>query len=642
MNTAKICLQCGSEYDGSTLFCPRDGSALKLVDPGSTMIGQVVAERFLVHKELGKGGMGQVFLAEQVRIGRRCALKVIREGLVSDPDAVLRFNREASNAASISHPNVVQVYDFGESKDGLIFLAMEYVDGESLGALLAREGTVAPLRAVSITAQVAKALTAAHDLKIIHRDLKPDNVMLGRDRDGSDLVKVVDFGVARVMDAADQKVTGTGLVIGTPEYMSPEQFTGKPIDGRSDLYSLVLILFRMLTGTPAFDAEGAREALEARFSRQPKRLAAANPNVAWPPGLQEVMDRGMALKVEDRYQTVEAFADALVAVTSYWHPEDDRTAGSVASDSSSMFGDRTPPGASAAVPAPPRAQPGGATAAFSSGAPPNAPSVSPPIVSSPTPARARSERSDGASAAVPGALPSAPAATPPVSSPGVPAPSEPAGRRGPVVWVAALVAVVVVALVATRGMWSGGASEQGGTQAPPAATTSTPSVSPADSVSLRPDSTAGVAGPDSVSPGSDPRVAAGGAGGGSEAAIPARKDSSAGRPSSPPTTEGSGGEETAESGAIRAQLARLKTLTDSSASPAQAREALRMAGGIHPATREGRVELKYRTLEANILLDQTSAVCSLLSQLRFEAKGTRFEEAVAAYGAVAQESCPAR
>ena len=624
MSTAKVCLQCGSEYDGSTLFCPRDGSALKLVDPGSALIGQVVADRFLVHEELGKGGMGQVFLAEQVRIGRRCALKVIREGLVSDPDAVLRFNREASNAASISHPNVVQVYDFGESRDGLIFLAMEYVDGESLGALLAREGTVAPLRAVSISAQVASALTAAHDLKIVHRDLKPDNVMLARNRDGSDLVKVVDFGVARVMDSADQKVTGTGLVIGTPEYMSPEQFTGKTLDGRSDLYSLVLILFRMLTGTPAFDAEGAREALDARFSRQPKRLAAANPHVAWPPGLQEVIDRGMALRVDDRYQTVEAFAQALVAVTSYWNPGEGGEDALASASASGSAGDSGPAGATTAsppTPIPGDVVRGGATAAMAANA-------RPPL---PAPVEATSPRVAG------GENPRSRAPLDPVE-PG--ATSSSAGKRGPLAWAAGLIAVVAISVFATRGIWGGARSDPTGAPAPAQSASTTPEVrseppARADSAPIRDTSLAHPAG-------NSPIVAGGVERGGTPPSAGAR-DTSARRATvvTPPTERG-GGDEGEESAAVRGQLARLKTLTDSGATPGQAREALRFAGGVHPTTREGRVELKYRTLEANILLDQTTEICSLLAQLRFEAKGTRFEEAVAAYGAVARESCPAR
>ncbi len=635
MSTAKVCLQCGSEYDGSTLFCPRDGSALKLVDPGSAMIGQVVADRFLVHKELGKGGMGQVFLAEQVRIGRRCALKVIREGLVSDPDSVLRFNREASNAASISHPNVVQVYDFGESRDGLIFLAMEYVDGESLGALLAREGTVAPLRAVSIASQVASALTAAHDLKIVHRDLKPDNVMLARNRDGSDLVKVVDFGVARVMDSADQKVTGTGLVIGTPEYMSPEQFTGKGIDGRSDLYSLALILFRMLTGTPAFDAENAREALDARFSQQPKRLAAANPHVAWPAGLQEVMDRGLALRVDDRYQTVDAFAQAVVAVTTYWNPDEGvRAESGVVSASLAVPAPRgVPSGAHRAwrrAPAgAPSAEPavGGATAALSANVPPTPPSVglADEVGVSPS---GRPEHAVDRSMA--GARTAAVPADSDARSP---------SRRGPVVWAIALVAVVVAGVYATRGLRER-ASLDASAAAPSTQSPSPTAPSEGSAEPPRPDSAAVPNSPVTAPASGGSRIAAGGVAtsSGRAADVAASTTSQGSSRVTPPDPRAS--DESAESAVVRGQLARLKTLTDSSASPAQAREALRLAKSVSPTTRDGRVELKYRSLEANILLDETAAICSLLSQLRFEAKGTRFEEAVAAYAVVARESCP--
>ena len=168
-----------------------------------------------------------------------------------DADAITRFNREASNASRISHPNVAAVYDFGETSDGLIYLAMEFVDGPSLTTLIERHGALPPLRAADIVRQAADALAVAHDMGIVHRDLKPDNIMIAKTRDGSDLVKVVDFGIAKAAGNDAQKVTKTGLVVGTPEYMSPEQLAGDKLDGRSDIYSLGLVAFNMLTGALA-------------------------------------------------------------------------------------------------------------------------------------------------------------------------------------------------------------------------------------------------------------------------------------------------------------------------------------------------------------------------------------------------------
>src|SRR5262249_31117197 len=183
---------------------------------------------------------------------RKSALKVMHASMVKDVDAISRFNREASNASRISHPNVAAVYDFGETSDGLIFLAMEFVDGPPLTTIIEQTGSLAPARAAEITRQAAEALALAHDMGIVHRDLKPDNVMIARTRDGSDLVKVVDFGIAKAAGNASQRVTKTGLVVGTPEYMSPEQLAGESLDGRSDIYSLALVAFNMLTGRLPF------------------------------------------------------------------------------------------------------------------------------------------------------------------------------------------------------------------------------------------------------------------------------------------------------------------------------------------------------------------------------------------------------
>jgi serine/threonine-protein kinase len=216
----KICPVCSTEYTDDVKFCPNDGQTLRAATPAHDLVGQVVADRYHVVKKLGEGGMGQVYLAEHVKMGRRSAIKVMNPSMVHDPDAVARFNREASNASRITHPNVCAIYDFGETPDGLIYLAMEFIEGEPLTDLLEREGGGAlPLaRAADIFHLTADALQAAHDLGIVHRDLKPDNIMLTRRKGGGDTIKVVDFGIAKAVggDESGQKVTKTGLVIGTP------------------------------------------------------------------------------------------------------------------------------------------------------------------------------------------------------------------------------------------------------------------------------------------------------------------------------------------------------------------------------------------------------------------------------------------
>lgn len=292
-------------------FCPRDGSTLR-APPGSDLVGSILADRYHVIRRIGEGGMGQVYLAEHVKMRRKSAVKVLHQGMVHDPDAISRFNREASNASQIQHPNVAAIYDFGETPEGLIYLAMEFVDGEPLTKIIERHGALTAARAADIGEQVASALEAAHDMGIIHRDLKPDNIMITRGRAGEDVAKVVDFGIAKAMEADDQKVTKTGLAIGTPEYMSPEQLGGDVLDSRTDIYSLGLVTFNMLTGKLPFPSVVSREALIMRLTEKPRTLAEIRNDVKWPPELQTVMDKALANHPADRYQHVSQFGRELV------------------------------------------------------------------------------------------------------------------------------------------------------------------------------------------------------------------------------------------------------------------------------------------------------------------------------------------
>ena len=312
----KTCPLCSTEYPDDLRFCPTDGQTLRAASPVQDLVGQVLADRYHVMKKLGEGGMGQVYLAEHVKMGRKSAIKVLNPSMVYDPDAVARFNREAANASRISHPSVCAIYDFGETAEGLIYLAMEFIEGQPLTDLLEREGALPVGRAAAIFAQVADALQAAHDLGIVHRDLKPDNVMLARARDGADVVKVVDFGIAKLVGSdARQEVTKTGLVIGTPEFMSPEQLSGDKVDGRSDIYSLGLVLFKMLTGRLPFEAGTVQETLIQRLTEEPVTLAGARPDLRFPPGLQEALDSALARTPVARYQTAAKFANDVAGVT---------------------------------------------------------------------------------------------------------------------------------------------------------------------------------------------------------------------------------------------------------------------------------------------------------------------------------------
>ena len=317
MSTTKICTQCGTEYDLSQKFCPADGSPLRLQSPDDPLIGQMVAERYQILSLIGEGGMGRVYLAEHVRMGRKSAVKVINPALATTADAISRFNREAANACKINHPNVAQVYDFGEMADGTLYLAMEFIDGETLDSVVAREGSLPPARAAQITKQVADALFAAHHLGIVHRDLKPENVMVARHLDGSDWVKVVDFGIAKTvqrdgMEGGSQTVTTAGVSLGTPEYMSPEQLAGERLDHRTDIYSLGLVLFNMLTGELPYPKLTSKETLVRRLTSPPRSLADVRPDVAWPRALQDVLNRALTSEVGDRYDNVAEFGRAVV------------------------------------------------------------------------------------------------------------------------------------------------------------------------------------------------------------------------------------------------------------------------------------------------------------------------------------------
>lgn len=282
--------------------------------PPPTLVGTVLAGRYRILSKLGEGAMGAVYLGEHLRIGRRDAIKVLRESLEGDAEALARFSRGTRNVSLIQHPNVCTVYDFGDTDDGRRYLAMEYVPGETLQDLLRREGRLPPARVQAIFAQVAGALQAAHEAGIVHRDLKPGNVMVSPGRGGADAVKVVDFDIAKgSSDGEPGDVTRMGFVIGTPEYMSPEQLLGMPLDGRSDVYSLGIMLFRMLAGALPFRAADTQELMVQRLTGSPLRLDEVHPGLAVPAALQAALDRALQRRAEDRFDTAAAFADAVAA-----------------------------------------------------------------------------------------------------------------------------------------------------------------------------------------------------------------------------------------------------------------------------------------------------------------------------------------
>ncbi len=278
-----------------------------------SLVGTIVGGRYQVLSLIGEGGMGTVFLAEHTRMKRKSAIKIMRASVRDEPEALQRFTREAENASRISHPNVTAIFDFGETEDGLVYLAMEYVEGESLASMLDRLQVLHPLVVADIIAQTADGLQAAHDLGILHRDVKPDNIMLTTRNDGTIAVKLVDFGIARaVNNTGTQHLTRTGMAIGTPEYMSPEQLSGDVLDARSDQYSVALVAFHMLTGHDAFMGTSAKDSFIARLTSRPQRLDVVRGDLDWPVTLQDVFDTALAPDPVDRYANVSEFGNGLL------------------------------------------------------------------------------------------------------------------------------------------------------------------------------------------------------------------------------------------------------------------------------------------------------------------------------------------
>lgn len=307
----KVCPHCGTEYETTARFCPSDGTALRPKGADS-LIGRVLADRYHILKRIGEGGMGRVYLGEHVKMNRQCAIKVMSPALVNDAESAARFAREASNAARIIHPNVAAVFDYGES-DGLIYLVMEFVDGEPLARVLTREAPLALDRALDLASQIADGLGAAHELGIVHRDLKPDNILVTRTRTGREIAKVVDFGIAKaIQEGVGEGLTHTGQVIGTPEFMSPEQLLGDPVDARSDLYALGCILYLMLTASPPFDAPTREQMIKRRLSEDAPHVHEIDP--ALPDSVARIVARLLARSPKDRYGSAAEMKDALAGI----------------------------------------------------------------------------------------------------------------------------------------------------------------------------------------------------------------------------------------------------------------------------------------------------------------------------------------
>lgn len=306
----KKCPQCGAEYPDDNTLCPADGVALETTE--DNLIGKTLAGKYRIEERLKEGGMGTVYRGTHVLMDKTVAIKVLRPSLAADEKIVARFSREARAASRISHPNAISVTDFGEDENRVVFLVMEYLNGKTLKQVIHENGPLPLARAVDIMRQVGDALSVAHSQGVVHRDLKSDNIMLLTTAVGEH-AKVLDFGIAKINEPegeVDPGLTAPNLVIGTPQYMSPEQCSqSSEIDQRSDIYSFGVILYEMLVGHVPFSGESPTIVMMKQLQEPVPSILDERNDL--PPSVARVVARAMAKVPGNRYQTVDALIEDL-------------------------------------------------------------------------------------------------------------------------------------------------------------------------------------------------------------------------------------------------------------------------------------------------------------------------------------------
>jgi serine/threonine-protein kinase len=316
LGLTKICHTCQQAYSDDVEFCPRDGARLAAqATETEAQLAAGLSRRFRLVRRLGQGGMGTVFLAKQIGVGNRpVALKVLNRKLLDDPDFLLRFQNEAGSTGRISHANVVTIYESAQADDGTPYIAMQFLEGESLREALQRRGALPVPEVAEILQQAARGLNAAHKLGIIHRDLKPDNLFLTRGDEGELVVKVVDFGIAKLRESAMH--TQTGMVLGTPAYMSYEQASGMrsdELDARSDVYSMGVVVYEMLSGRAPFHSDTPVGYLRKHLMDEPPPFRAVAPGLGVPPAAESAVMKALAKDRNQRHASVPDFARAFMA-----------------------------------------------------------------------------------------------------------------------------------------------------------------------------------------------------------------------------------------------------------------------------------------------------------------------------------------
>ena len=338
----KYCTACQKTYPTDHEVCPRDNTRLQVAH--ELQPGMIIRNKYQIIDRIGIGGMGLVYRGRHLTFNELCAIKIVNDDIAGNASFLQRFQTEAMVTRKLRHPNAVRVDDFDYTEDGRPFIVMELVEGKNVSEILQAEGPLAVPRAVRIARQVGQAIGVAHRLGIVHRDLKPGNIILTKDEQGQETAKVLDFGIAKLREAAGEdrpEMTMTGMVVGTPLYMSPEQFLGKKaggeVDGRTDIYSLGVVLYQMITAQLPFEAETPYALMLQHLQTSARPPHEVKPELQIPLALSQVILKAMEKSREQRFQTAEEFVTALDQVTA-------------ASVADATVGTATPKGTRPAVP----------------------------------------------------------------------------------------------------------------------------------------------------------------------------------------------------------------------------------------------------------------------------------------------------
>lgn len=312
----KLCLNCHKQFADEVELCPHEGSYLVPL-PSDPLLGALVDERYRVESLIAKGAVGSVYKAKQELLGRQVALKVLHGYLGADPESLVRFHREAKAISRLEHPNLLTLYDFGMTADGQPYFVMDLLNGTTLAKVLNNEGRLDARRALTIVKQVLEALSEAHKKGIVHRDIKPPNIVLVEKEENKEFVKLVDFSIAKMADNSTidpVQLTVDGIICGSPAYMSPEQCRGSDVDGRSDIYSIGIVLFEALTGKRPFSAKDLVSLMYLHVNDEPPKLSDVEPDLQFPPVLEEMISSTLAKDPASRPQSVEALLSRLNSV----------------------------------------------------------------------------------------------------------------------------------------------------------------------------------------------------------------------------------------------------------------------------------------------------------------------------------------